>query len=120
VVTAFNMGKTPTYVSRPAVWIPGGSLPVDGCLTISCVKKNGDCDGPFTYGVVRDGDTVTVWRIGGDDSGPPAVAAERTKQEAKRRPYRVTVGASVTCDCRSRHGCKHKDAIVELVKRKLV
>ena len=95
---------------------------MDGFLTVTCVRANGTCDGPHTYGVVRDGDAVTVWRVG-DDGGHPALAAERRSVGLARKPYVVKVecGGVVRCSCRAGHkGCKHRDGIAALVARKLI
>ena len=89
MVVTFNLGPTPTYTSRPAVWVTGGRVAVDGFLSLTCVKKNGECDGPHTYGVSRDGDEVVVWRIGSDDAGPPRLAEERRQQAICRLMQKV-------------------------------
>lgn len=103
--TQFSLPGTDTYVRRVCVWVPGGSLPADGFVTISCVKRNGLVDGPTTYGVQRNGLRVTVWKLGG---------------RVTQKPYVVTVGAEYQCSCRARAGCKHKDAAAELIRRGLI
>lgn len=125
--TSFNLGKTESYISRPACWIPGGSAACDGFVAITCVKRNGDCDGPHTYGVqrcqlARGRVEVTVWKLPAyDDDRPAAVRAANAVKGVTQRPYRVTVTADgVACNCRSRAGCKHAAAVAELVKRQLI
>ena len=121
--TRFNMGATKAaYTSRPAVWIPTPRLATDGMLTGTGVKADGTCDGPHTYGVVRDGDRVTVWRVG-ECGGHPALAAQRRAAGLAKKPYVVTVeGVTATgCSCRAGYrGCKHRDSVAELVRRKLI
>ena len=118
--TEFRLPATETYSRRLCVWVPGGTLSLDGFLTITCVKKNGTCDGPFTYGVMRDGCKVTVWRVDVDDNGPPVLAQAKRAQAMKRKPYVVTVGAVYRCSCRSRVACKHLDGTAELIRRGLI
>jgi hypothetical protein len=122
--TLFNLGKTETYISRPACWVPGGSLPCDGFVTVTCVKRNGDCDGPHTYGVKLDQlDRVTVWKLPDGDEGekPSAVKDAKAKGQVKPRPYVGAVTATgYRCNCRARVGCKHGDCVTELRKRKLI
>lgn len=120
---AFKLTPTETYTARHCLWIPGGSLAPTGFLTVTCVKRSGECDGPHTYGVTRDGPVVTVWKLPPSNDGQPrAVAAARAKAATRQRPYRVTLSPDgLRCDCRAKvDGCKHADATAELLARNLI
>ncbi len=120
---AFDLPATETYTARHCLWIPGGKLAVAGFLTVTCVKKAGDCDGPHTYGVTRDGGVVTVWKLPPvADDVPAAVAAAKRKAAERQRPYRVTLTPhGAKCNCRARvDGCKHTTAVRELLARNLI
>jgi hypothetical protein len=128
-VIPFRLTPTETYKERTCAWVDGLQVPCDGLLTVTCVKRNGDVDGPTTYAVERDRSfgqlaktvRVVVWKIGGDVAGPAAIAAAKATRHAKQRPYVVTVtGDTVTCGCRSRVECKHITCVQYLLTNGII
>ncbi len=122
-VIRFVLSATETYTARRCLWIPSPRLAADGFLTVTCVKKNGECDGPHTYGVKRDGPAVTVWKLPPEtDDLPAGLAAAKGKAATKQRPYVVTLSPDgMRCNCRARvDGCKHSSSVRELLARNLI